>query len=376
MSTTLPLIDIETPEIVLNAKLVSTANLSPHPLSIKVYGEPTASEELLRSVREIGVIQPIIIMPREDSKFLVIAGTSRHFAAVQAGHAKIPAVLFTGSELQAEWLVLESNRQRVKVASRLGREFNERFRLEGEFAKLRQQAGVPLKMAEGGDARDKAAKAVNLGRTTAERIGKLARKADEGNQKARNLLHKVDNEEISISAAFIEFEAKNKEGKAAHCPECKQEFPSLSKLYKHGRHEHGMETQAIRKRLGFDSDVPAYKKDSAKSIINTNDLQIKTTAMVKRLEMFLPVKANKPYHQNKYNDAENVFVKDIRDALHFLNNPPVKNLTPWTSDAAVADGVQNLRSTLLRVASELNAYAKRIPVVKSKVVFTSSKVKA
>jgi len=355
----------------------SIIELTAHPLSVKIYGVPTANDELLASVEKLGILTPVTINSQNE----IISGTSRHFAASEMhkkfpdrGFDKIPTVLFEGTPLEGELLVIESNRQRVKVASQLGREFNERFRIEQEFARLRQEAGVPLKMAEGGDARDKAAKAINLGRTTAERIGKLARKADEGNQKARNLLHQVDNGNTSISAAFIAFEAKSGP-KPADCPVCHTEFPSLRQLYKHGRHDHKMETTEIQKLLGLKkgNNDPA-KKDSAKSIINASDLTIKATAMVKRLEMFLPVKINETFHARKHN-AENVFVKDMRDALHYLDshkNQVLKDTKPWTDhrgwvrDTDVEIAVEKLRATLLQVASELNVYAKQIPIFKSK----------
>ena len=356
----------------------SIIELTAHPLSVKIYGMPTANEELLASVEQLGILTPVTINVKNE----IISGTSRHFAVSEmhkkfpdCGFDKIPTVLFEGTPLEGELLVIESNRQRVKVASQLGREFNERFRIEQEFARLRQEAGVPLKMAEGGDARDKAAKAINLGRTTAERIGKLARKADEGNQKARNLLHQVDNGIISISAAFSAFES-NSGPKPADCPVCHTEFPSLTQLYKHGRHDHKMETAEMQKLLGLKKgDHNPAKKDTAKSIINMNNLMIKATAMVKQLEMLLPVKTNEKYHVRKYNDAENVFVKDMQDALHFLGhhkNKVLEGTKPWTdlkglvhdSDAAIA--LESLRRTLLQVASELNVYAKQIPIFKSK----------
>jgi ParB-like chromosome segregation protein Spo0J len=242
--------NIPLPKIVpsLVALLVPVTNLKAHPLSIKVYGAPTASEELSRSVREVGVIQPIVI----DEDNFILAGTSRHYAATQAGQSEIPAVLFKGSAIEREWLVLESNRQRVKLASQIGREYLERFRLEGEFAKLRQQAGVPLQMAEGGDSREKAAKAVNLGRTTAERLAKIVVKADEGQPKAKKILAAVDSGELSITAAFHDLEPRKPQAKPADCPVCSERFPTMTSLKKHAHHVHGLEATQLRKAMGFE----------------------------------------------------------------------------------------------------------------------------
>jgi hypothetical protein len=237
----------------LMASLVSVAKLKAHPLSVRVYGEPTASAELLRSIKEIGVVQPIVI----DDSNSILAGTSRHYAAVQAGHAEIPAVLFKGSALEGEWLVLESNRQRVKLASQLGREYIERLRLESEFAKLRmvdggKHKGMPQMAEAVGAARDKAAAAVNLGRTTAERLAKIVVKADTGQTRARQVLAAVDAGDISITAAFDKLEPHKPTPKPADCPVCHEHFATMTSLKKHARHVHGLEGTPLNVAMGFE----------------------------------------------------------------------------------------------------------------------------
>ena len=237
----------------LVASLMPVTVLKAHPLSVRVYGEPTASEELLRSIREIGVVQPIVI----DRGNLILAGTSRHFAAVQAGQTEIPAVLFNGSAIEGEWLVLESNRQRVKLASQIGREYLERLRLESEFAKLRmvqggKNKGTPI-VAEAGDARDKAAKAVHLGRTTAERLARVVVKADAGQVTARKLLAAVDAGETSITAAFRELELSKPIVKPVDCPVCHEPFHSMTILKRHAHNVHGLEATPLKEAMGFEN---------------------------------------------------------------------------------------------------------------------------
>jgi ParB-like nuclease domain len=343
----------------LVAKLVSVEGLEAHPLSLKVYGAPTASEELLRSIKEIGVVQPIVI----DEDNFILAGTSRHYAAVQAGQGEIPAVLFQGSNIEREWLVLESNRQRVKTPSQVGREFNERFRLETEFAKQRMVEGSKNKgmptVADPGAARDKAAKAVNLGRTTAERLGTITRKADEGNQRARNLLHDVDNNKISISAAFSKMENSGKFTKPGDCPVCDKAFPSMTQLLKHGRHDHKMEPGELKKMMGFGKESIATKKDTTRRVNDSDCLELTCRALVKRLEILLPVRVK--------DGVENVFVKDMADVLAFINKHGAKafDVGIGNGDPTEANNeVLSLRNILLEVADVLKVYASRLPVLK------------
>jgi hypothetical protein len=346
-----------------NRKVVieDIAALVAHPLSVKIYGEPVANEELLTSVEKLGVLTPVTI----DHKNRILSGTSRHYASSvmhqkfpDGGFNKIPTVLFTGTELEGELLVVESNRQRVKVASQLGREFNERFRIEQEFAKLRQAAGVPLKSAEGGDARDKAAKAVNLGRSTAEKIGKLARKADEGNQKARHLLHAIDNGHTSISAAFTELESKGG-AKPADCPMCEKSFPSLTQLYKHGRHDHKIETVEMQKRLGVRKPEPPTKYDSA-PITNGHDLDLKALVLLRKLAALLP-SVDKSDIAGLRAGAENVFVRDMGDVRKYLSKNKADLKGGQYAESDIWDSVELLRRTLLWCAEDLRTFADSIP---------------
>jgi len=248
----------------LVASLVPVTNLKAHPLSVRVYGEPTASEELLRSIKEIGVVQPIVI----DEDNFILAGTSRHFAAVQAGQTEIPAVLFKGSSLDREWLVLESNRQRVKLASQMGREYIERLRLESERAKLRmveggKNKGTPI-VAEAGESRDKAAAAVNLGRTTAERLAKIVLKAASGQKRARKLLADVDAGTISIAAAFHAMDSEKPKAKPVDCPICSEHFSSMTDLKRHARKVHGLEANQLKEAMGFENKEkdPRHNQES------------------------------------------------------------------------------------------------------------------
>jgi hypothetical protein len=297
--------NISLPKLVpsLVAALVPVANLKAHQLSVRVYGEPTASEDLLRSIREIGVIQPIVI----DEDNFILAGTSRHFAAVQAGQAEIPAVLFQGSNIEREWFVLESNRQRVKLASQIVREYIERLRLESEFAKLRMVEGGKNKgtpqLEEAGEARDKAAKAVNLGRTTAERLAKVVSKADSGQPKARKILASVDAGELSITAAFHELEPQK--AKPADCPVCHEPFPSLTTLKKHARHVHGLEGGSLYTALGINhverdpryNQVSPYADNSAMDESHAYEQTENQAARLKQLvsEIEAPVPPNKTH---------------------------------------------------------------------------------
>ncbi len=54
-------------------------------------------QELAASIKRIGVIEPIIVVPKDD-RFLLVAGHRRLAAAQAAGHAEIPAIIRGGNE--------------------------------------------------------------------------------------------------------------------------------------------------------------------------------------------------------------------------------------------------------------------------------------
>jgi hypothetical protein len=50
-------------------------------------------DDLIASVREAGVLQPLLVAAREGSRFDLVAGSNRLFAAREAGLATVPCLL-------------------------------------------------------------------------------------------------------------------------------------------------------------------------------------------------------------------------------------------------------------------------------------------
>ena len=74
--------------------------------------DETALEELADSIREHGVVQPIVVRPLEDGFFQLIAGERRWRAAQRAGLSRLPAVIREAGEHAALELALIENLQR------------------------------------------------------------------------------------------------------------------------------------------------------------------------------------------------------------------------------------------------------------------------
>ena len=71
-----------------------------------------ALNELANSIREHGVVQPVVVRPLEDGFFQLIAGERRWRAAQRAGLGRVPAVVREAGEHAALELALIENLQR------------------------------------------------------------------------------------------------------------------------------------------------------------------------------------------------------------------------------------------------------------------------
>ncbi len=71
-------------------------------------------EELAESVREHGIIQPIIVV-KNDDRYKIVAGERRWRAAKKAGLKEIPAVIRNYSELEITQIALIENLQRENL---------------------------------------------------------------------------------------------------------------------------------------------------------------------------------------------------------------------------------------------------------------------
>jgi ParB-like chromosome segregation protein Spo0J len=187
--------------------------LTPHPLNQKIYGTVKPDAELLKSVAENGVLQPLIL----DSKQTILAGHRRWMACkILAkrrskklvridGYENVPCVVSKNKGLDAERVVIEANRQRIKTAQQRIREFKELKRIEAELAKERMSAGgkgVAILPHLRGKSRDKAAVMVGMGARTAEKFEKIVDAADAGSAEARAVMEAVDNGTLTIDAAY------------------------------------------------------------------------------------------------------------------------------------------------------------------------------
>jgi ParB family chromosome partitioning protein len=78
---------------------VPVGSILPNPHQPRVHFDEESLAELSASIREIGLLQPVLVHPLEDGTFRLIAGERRWRAARRAGMQMIPAIVRTTDEL-------------------------------------------------------------------------------------------------------------------------------------------------------------------------------------------------------------------------------------------------------------------------------------
>lgn len=172
---------------------IDIEKLRNHPLNAKVFGELKCDADadlFTESIREHGVQNPITIGPEnEDGTYVILAGHRRRQAAARCGHSQIPCIIredaCTPDEIDLVWS--EMNLQREMTVEQRARYYKAREAIETQLAKRRQQATqvhnrtVPENLRDRenkGEAKDKAAKAANMSRPTAEKAAAVVDKID------------------------------------------------------------------------------------------------------------------------------------------------------------------------------------------------------
>jgi ParB family chromosome partitioning protein len=115
---------------------VDVARLEPNPWQPRSSMDPARLSELAVSIRESGVVQPILVRSRGD-RFQIIAGERRWRAAREAGLTTVPVVVRDVADEQLLELALVENIQRQEL---MPLEEAQAFqRLQGEFGLTQEQ---------------------------------------------------------------------------------------------------------------------------------------------------------------------------------------------------------------------------------------------
>lgn len=91
---------------------IEISRISPNPDQPRTIFDEEALEELSRSVREYGIIQPISLRKTGPETYQIIAGERRYRAALMAGLTTVPAYIRTADDATMTEMALIENIQR------------------------------------------------------------------------------------------------------------------------------------------------------------------------------------------------------------------------------------------------------------------------
>jgi len=94
---------------------VRLASIVPSPLQPRKNFAPEALQELVDSIRQHGIIQPLIVRRLNGGTHELIAGERRWRAAQEVGLAEVPVIIRTASDLEVLELSLIENLQRTDL---------------------------------------------------------------------------------------------------------------------------------------------------------------------------------------------------------------------------------------------------------------------
>ena len=89
--------------------------ITPNPLQPRTVVDPEALAELAASIREHGLIQPLIVTQQGPDRYQLIAGERRWQAARMAGLAQVPVIVKEATPQQALEIALVENIQRADL---------------------------------------------------------------------------------------------------------------------------------------------------------------------------------------------------------------------------------------------------------------------
>ena len=120
---------------VSDLRTIKLTQITPDPDQPRRYFDATGLAELTASIKEHGVLQPIVVVPHKNGTYQIVAGERRYRASVAAGNTSIPALVRTLSAQHKLELSLIENIQR--------RDLNP-LETATAYAKLRDQFNLTL----------------------------------------------------------------------------------------------------------------------------------------------------------------------------------------------------------------------------------------
>ena len=275
-------------------KVLKTADLYPFPDNPFHVVEDEMLSELAESIKEFGIVMPIITRPKEDGDgYEIIAGQRRVRASELAGINTIPAFVLPLDRDRAIITLVDSNLQRENI---LPSERAFAYKMKSEAMK-RQGFRTDLTSSQVGTklrTDDKVAQGFGVGRMTVQRFIRLT-------ELIPPILQMVDEGKIALTPAVeLSFLKKDKQENLFATMESEEATPSLSQaqrmksLSQSGRLDMDMIFSIMTEEKGNQKETLKINTSKLKKYFpkNTTPKQMEET-IIKLLERELQRKRNR-----------------------------------------------------------------------------------
>ncbi len=131
------LLGVEGEESSLELEIEKIQPFQNHPFKVV---DDDKMEELVSSIRQNGVLTPVLVRPTDDGGYEMISGHRRMHAAQRAGLTKIPAIIRELTDDDATIVMVEANSQREEVMPS-----EKAFAYKMRYEAMKRQAGRPGK---------------------------------------------------------------------------------------------------------------------------------------------------------------------------------------------------------------------------------------
>ena len=242
---------------------VSISNLVANKYQPRTYFDKEKIEELAQSIKQNGLIQPIIVRPHsEEGVYEIIAGERRCMAAQNAGLHEVPVVVLKINDVQALELAIVENIQRedlnvieeAKGYDRLMKEFSyDHEKLADFMGKSRSHISNTLRLLT---LPEEVIKMVDEGKLTAGQVRPLV-----GRFNAKEIANSILKEKLS--ARSVENLVKNqKDAEGKKVTSKSKTDPNVL-----------LAQRQIEESLGLKTKVVSRKNNSGKIIVEFNNLE-------------------------------------------------------------------------------------------------------
>ena len=245
-------------------KVLKTADLYPFPDNPFHVVEDEMLSELAESIKEFGIVTPIITRPKEDGDgYEIIAGQRRVRASELAGLNTIPAFVLSLDHDRAIITLVDSNLQRENI---LPSERAFAYKMKSEAMK-RQGFRTDLTSSQVGTklrTDDKVAQGFGVGRMTVQRFIRLT-------ELIPPILQMVDEGKIALTPAVeLSFLKKDEQENLLATMESEEATPSLSQAQR-------MKSLSQSGRLDMDMifSIMTEEKGNQKETLKINTSKLK-----------------------------------------------------------------------------------------------------